>query len=63
MRKLKTVLVASVVLASLYAATGTAWARSESIQRGTAWTDLGGPTLSGDPSGVSWELFALVFGF
>jgi hypothetical protein len=61
MRKLKTILVASVMVASLYAATGTAWARSDSIQRGTAWTDTDGPTLSGEPSGVSWELFGLGF--
>ena len=63
MRKLKTILVASVVVASLYAAAGTAWARSESGQRGTAWTDTDGPTLSGGPSGTSWELFGFGFDF
>jgi hypothetical protein len=63
MRKVKTILVASLVVASLYAGAGTAWARSESIQRGTAWTDDNGPTLSGGPSGVSWELFGFGFEF
>ena len=63
MRKLKTILVASVMVASLYAAAGTAWARSESGQRGTAWTDGGVPTLSGEPSGASWELFGFGFDF
>ena len=63
MRKLKTILVTTVMIASLYAAAGTAWARSESVQRGTAWTDADGPTLSGGPSGVTWELFGLGFEF
>jgi hypothetical protein len=63
MRKLKTILVMAVMVASLYAAAGTAWARSDSGQRGTAWTDGDGLTLSGDPSGVSWELFGLGFAF
>jgi hypothetical protein len=57
MRKLKVILVATMVVASLYAAAGTAWARSDSGQRGTAWTDTDGPALSGGPSGASWELF------
>jgi len=59
MRRLKTILVASVVAASLYAAAGTAWARSDSTQRGTAWTDADGQAVLGDPSGVSWELLGL----
>ena len=63
MRKLKTILVASVMVASLYAAAGTAWARSESGQRGTAWTSDGGSTLLGGPGGASWELFGLGFDF
>jgi hypothetical protein len=63
MRKLKTILVVSLVIASLYATAGTAWARSDSIQRGTAWTDLRGSSLVGDPGGVSWELFGLRFKF
>jgi hypothetical protein len=63
MRKLETILVAVVVVASLCAAAGTAWARSESGQRGTAWTDTGGPTLSGGPGGTSWELFGFGFDF
>ena len=61
MRKLKTILVASLVIASLYAASGTAWARSSSLQRGTSWTDVGGSSLVGDPGGVSWELFGVGF--
>ena len=57
MRKLKTILVASLVVASLYAATGTAWARSETGQRGTSWTDDVESTTAWDgPIGVSWEL-------
>jgi hypothetical protein len=56
MRKLKTILVASMVAASLYAAAGTAWARSESVHRGTAWTDEDGATVLDGPIGVSWEL-------
>jgi hypothetical protein len=55
MRKLQTILVACVVAASLYAATGTAWARTESLQRGTSWTDVDPSTGIADPSGVSWE--------
>jgi hypothetical protein len=57
MRKLKTILVASMVVASLYAATGTAWARSETGQRGTAWTDeVESTTVWDGPIGVTWEL-------
>jgi len=59
MRRLKTILVASVVAASLFAAASTAWARSDSTQRGTAWTDADGQAMLGDPSGVSWELLGL----
>jgi hypothetical protein len=59
MRGLKTTVIASLVAASLFAAAGTAWARSESTQRGTAWTDADGQTVLGDPSGVSWELLGL----
>jgi hypothetical protein len=55
MRKLKTILVACMVAASLYAATGTAWARSESLERGTSWTDLDGSMGFAEPAGVSWE--------
>ena len=56
MRKLETLLVALVMVASLYAAAGTAWARSESTSRGTAWTDVDGQVLPADPIGVTWEL-------
>ena len=63
MRKLKTILVASVVAASLYAAAGTAWARSESLPRGTSWTDFDGMTLPSQPGGVSWELFGVSLDF
>ena len=55
MRKLKTMLVACMVAASLYAAAGTAWARSESLERGTSWTDVDGFTGFVEPAGVSWE--------
>ena len=55
MRKLKTILVAAVVVASLYAASGTAWARTESGQRGTAWTDVEDTNVLSGPAGVSWE--------
>jgi hypothetical protein len=55
MRKFKTILVACVVAASLYAAAGTAWARSESLERGTSWTDVDGLTGLVEPTGVSWE--------
>jgi hypothetical protein len=55
MRTLKTILVASVVAVSLYAATGTAWAQSDSGRLGTNWTDVEGPTGWDGPIGVSWE--------
>ena len=56
MRKLKTILVASIVAASLCAAAGTTWARSETGQRGTAWTDdVESTTVLDGPIGVSWE--------
>ena len=61
MRKLKTILVACVVASSLFAAAGTAWATTSSLQRGTSWTDFGGAiTLDdplGGPIGISWEWF------
>jgi TPP-dependent pyruvate/acetoin dehydrogenase alpha subunit len=56
MQKLKTILVASVVAASLFAAAGTAWAQTESGQRGTSWTAADGATVSDGPAGASWEL-------
>ena len=59
MRKLQTVLVAFVMVASLYVAAGTAWARSDSSTRGTAWTDVNGQALPDEPIGVTWELLAL----
>jgi hypothetical protein len=55
MRKFKTIVVACMVAASLYAAAGTAWARSESLERGTSWTDADGFTGFAEPIGVSWE--------
>jgi hypothetical protein len=56
MRKLKTILVASLVAASLYASAGTAWARSEQVQRGTSWTDAGDLTVPDfGILGISWE--------
>ena len=55
MRKLKTMLVACMVAASLYAAAGTAVARSASLERGTSWTDVDGFTGLVEPAGVSWE--------
>jgi hypothetical protein len=61
MRTLKTLLVAAVVTASLYAANGTAWARSDTLQRGTSWTEADGMTSPSVPGGVSWELFGVSF--
>ncbi|TME65965.1 MAG: hypothetical protein E6I54_02730 [Chloroflexi bacterium] len=61
MRKLKTILVAFVMVASLYAAAGTAWARSDELQRGTSWTDAGDVTGSDADLGISWELFSFAF--
>jgi hypothetical protein len=59
MRKLKTILVASLVVASLYAATGTAWARTDPGQRGTSWTDDTDTSVPALPDigtlGISWE--------
>ncbi|HYV21139.1 MAG TPA: hypothetical protein VEN31_00640 [Candidatus Bathyarchaeia archaeon] len=59
MRRLKTILVVSLVAASLYAGAGTAWARSDVLQRGTSWTDVGDTDLP--DLGISWELFGLAF--
>jgi hypothetical protein len=62
MRKLRTILVASMVAASLYAAAGTAWARSDAGLRGTAWTDGAPPSAPELPdAGISWESFAFLF--
>jgi hypothetical protein len=57
MRRLKTILVASLVAASLYAAAGTAWARSEVLQRGTSWTDSGDAMIVDLPFGVTGDVF------
>jgi hypothetical protein len=54
MRKLRTILITCVVASSLFAAAGTAWGRSDGVQRGTAWTDGETPVVF-DPFGVSWE--------
>ena len=61
MRRLQTVLVALVMVASLYATAGTAWARSESSTRGTAWTDVDGQASPDEPIGVTWELLGFAF--
>jgi hypothetical protein len=63
MRKLKAILFASMVVASLYATAGTAWARTESGQRGTAWTDVEDMTSLDGPIGVSWEHLGVGFDF
>jgi hypothetical protein len=59
MWKLKTILVAFVMVASLYAAAGTAWARSDAVQRGTSWTDVGNTPVPDlgllGILGISWE--------
>ena len=60
MRRMRAIFVASIVVASLYAAAGTAWARSDSVQRGTAWTQDGPTELTG---GASWERFGVGFLF
>jgi hypothetical protein len=57
MRKLKTILVACVVASSLFAAAGTAWATTASLQRGTSWTNFGEAITLDDPIGISWEGF------
>jgi hypothetical protein len=62
MRRLNGILMASIVFASLYAAAGTAWARSES-QRGTSWTQDGGSGPTDQPGGASWERFNVGFLF
>ena len=56
MRKLKTILMTAVMASSLFAAAGTAWGHSASLQRGTAWTDFDGAAVPNDPVGVSWEI-------
>jgi hypothetical protein len=56
MRKLKTILVAGVMVASLYATAGTAWARGDVLPHGTSWTDVGDTTLPDiGILGISWE--------
>jgi hypothetical protein len=57
MRKLKAILVASVVASSLLAAAGTAWASTDLGLRGTAWTNF--ELTTDGPIGVSWESFGL----
>lgn len=59
MRRLKTIFMAMVVAASLYAAAGTAWARTDGLERGTAWTDTGEPIVP--DIGISWETFTPAF--
>ena len=59
MRKLKTILVVSLVAASLYGAAGTAWARSDVPQRGTSWTDVGDTDVP--DLGISWVLLTFAF--
>ncbi|MEK6207470.1 MAG: hypothetical protein AABM32_07500 [Chloroflexota bacterium] len=56
MRKLKTILVTCIVASSLFAAAGTAWARSASVERGTSWT-ADQEWTGGQPGGASWETF------
>ena len=58
MRKAKTILVAFMMAASLYAAAGTAWAHSDSGLRGTSWTDGGDLSGLDGPGGIGWELFS-----
>lgn len=57
MRKLKMVLVSCVVASSLFAAAGTAWARTAPVERGTSWTAGEDWTPYGG-EGISWEWFA-----
>jgi hypothetical protein len=45
---------------TLLAMAGTAWARSDTIQCGTAWTDVEETTPT-EPLGVSWELANFAF--
>jgi ABC-type proline/glycine betaine transport system substrate-binding protein len=60
MWRMKAILVASVMAVSLLAAAGSASARSDMIQCGTAWTEVDDVTAS-DPIGVSWELWAFAY--
>jgi hypothetical protein len=55
MRKFNAILVASLVAASLYAAAGTAWARSEVSQRGTSWTASKDAMVLDVPAVLSWK--------
>jgi hypothetical protein len=56
MRKVKTILVACMVAASLYAGASTAAAQSVELQRGTSWTDAGDPAVPDvGILGISWE--------
>jgi hypothetical protein len=63
MRKLKTILVTCVVASSLFAAAGTAWATTVSLERGTSWTHFGDAITMDDPMGgpigISWESLGL----
>jgi hypothetical protein len=59
MRKLKMVLVSCVVASSLFAAAGTAWARTAPVERGTSWTAEEGWMTWDDPGGVTWEMFEI----
>jgi hypothetical protein len=59
MRKLKMILVTCVVASSLFAAAGTAWASTSTVERGTSWTSEAGSTIWGDPGGISWEMLEL----
>jgi hypothetical protein len=56
MRKLKSVLVTCIVASSLFAAAGTAWASTATLERGTSWTANDAWTW-GEPGGISWESF------
>ena len=56
MRKLKTILATCVMASSLFAAAGTTWASTATVERGTSWTANLAWT-SGDPGGISWESF------
>ena len=58
MRRLQIILMACLVASSLFTAAGTAWAQSASFERGTSWTESGGPATSEEPTGAGSETLA-----
>jgi hypothetical protein len=59
-KEMKAILIAWTMAVTLLAMAGTAWARSDTIQCGTVWTDVEETTPT-EPTGVSWELANFAF--